>query len=102
MRNHFVKRGKATIGHSIQNDMDLLDLSDSESDAEDGDGLIKESGDSYEVAIQTLLTIGSYNSFVKKAEIIERSILMAMRAYKQTMSFTSNGTSKEVSAEVLT
>ena len=58
LRNHFAKRGKAKIGTSIQSAMDLLDLSDSESDEEDGDGLISESGDSYEVAIQTLLTIG--------------------------------------------
>ena len=79
LRNYFIKRGKAKLGSAIQTDMDLLDLSDSEGEESADDAI---NGDVFDVAIKTLLTISWTNSLQEKAQIIERSILMAMRAHK--------------------
>jgi len=73
--------------------MDLLDLSDSESESAseadeeakgEQDGGLAKQEDIYEMAIQSMLTINETNSLEQMTETIERSILTAIRAYKQS------------------
>ena len=84
--------------------MSMLDLSSS-SDENSGDedavaGEEKtDDKDIYGTAIDTLLTLNKTNDLDKKAGIIERSVLIAIRAYKQS-NLLSNP-SKQVSPEAL-
>ena len=66
--------------------MSMLDLSSS-SDDNDDEGVLAgedktDDKDIYGTAINTLLTLNKTNDLDKKAGIIERSVLIAIRAYK--------------------
>lgn len=87
--------------------MDYLDLSSS-SDDEDYEvdsallapaqiGLEKEAH-IYGTAVETLLTLNDTNHVERKAQIVERSVLTAIRAYKQSNLITQP---KNVSPETL-
>lgn len=67
----------------VETDMDALDLS---SDDEDEQSLEDSSlsRDIYRIAINIMLTINETIHIEEKAAIVERSILTAMRAYKQS------------------
>lgn len=83
--------------------MSMLDLSSSSDENNDEGEIIggekTDDKDIYGTAIDTLLTLNQTNDLDKKASIIERSVLIAIRAYKQS-NLLSNP-SKQVSPEAL-
>ena len=88
----------------IERDMSMLDLSSSSDENDDDEGAVvgeekTDDKDIYGTAINTLLTLNNTNDLDKKASIIERSVLIAIRAYKQS-NLLSNP-SKQVSYEAL-
>ena len=71
----------------IERDMSMLDLSSSSDEDNDDEGAVEgqdktDDKDIYGTAINTLLTLNKTNDLDKKATIIERSVLIAIRAYK--------------------
>ena len=81
--------------------LDLSSSSDEDNDDEDAVAGEEKTDDKdiYGTAIDTLLTLNKTNDLDKKAGIIERSVLIAIRAYKQS-NLLSNP-SKQVSPEAL-
>ena len=69
--------------------MSMLDLSSSSDENSDDEDAVAgeektDDKDIYGTAIDTLLTLNKTNNLDKKAGIIERSVLIAIRAYKQS------------------
>lgn len=69
--------------------MSMLDLSSSSDENSDDEDAVAgeektDDKDIYGTAIDTLLTLNKTNDLDKKAGIIERSVLIAIRAYKQS------------------
>ena len=96
LRNYFMQNKNAKQ-NLIENDMDLLDLSDSEGSVMDLEEA-KEEQDIYSSAVQIMLTITETSCLEHMAAAIERSILTAIRAYNQSNMLTQ---SKKMSAEAL-
>ena len=71
----------------IERDMSMLDISSSSDENNDDEGAVTgqdrtDDKDIYGTAINNLLTLNKTNDLDKKAAIIERSVLIAIRAYK--------------------
>ena len=96
LRAYFMQNKNAKQ-NLIENDMDLLDLSDSEGSVMDLEEA-KEEQDIYSSAIQIMLSITETSCLEHMAAAIERSILTAIRAYNQSNMLAQ---SKKISAEAL-
>lgn len=83
IREYF-RSSEVVQASAIERDMDLLDLSSSEDEEEESKDTKKEDTLIYGMAIQTLLSINQTNHMQQKAEIIEKSVLMAVRAYERS------------------
>ena len=101
---HFRTKFAEQQENPIERDMSMLDLSSSSDENSDDEDAVAgeektDDKDIYGTAIDTLLTLNKTNDLDKKAGIIERSVLIAIRAYKQS-NLLSNP-SKQVSPEAL-
>mmetsp|Transcript_29597 Transcript_29597/g.39359 ORF Transcript_29597/g.39359 Transcript_29597/m.39359 type:complete len:135 (-) Transcript_29597:119-523(-) len=97
IRAHF-NQNKNARQNLIENDMDLLDLSDSDESNMDAEVAMEEN-DIYATAIQIMLTITETSCLERMAAAIERSILTAIRAYNQSNMLSA--AAKKMSAEAL-